>query len=71
MQNGGACTNVHATNALEVPKKLQACAGEKSITWHDNIDDSELDVPGTPRTSRTSTTAGRLLQKRMASVRNK
>lgn len=30
----------------------------KTISWSDNIEESDLDVPGTPRTPRTSTTKG-------------
>lgn len=30
----------------------------RTVSWSDNIEESDLDVPGTPRTPRTSTTKG-------------
>lgn len=30
----------------------------KTVSWSDSIEESDLDVPGTPRTPRTSTTKG-------------
>lgn len=30
----------------------------RSVTWSENVDETELEIPGTPRTPRTSTTPG-------------
>ena len=30
----------------------------RAVSWSDNIEETDLDVPGTPRTPRTSTTKG-------------
>lgn len=30
----------------------------RTVSWSDNIEETDLDVPGTPRTPRTSTTKG-------------
>jgi hypothetical protein len=30
----------------------------RTVSWSENIEETELDIPGTPRTPRTSTTKG-------------
>lgn len=30
----------------------------RNVSWSENVETSELDIPGTPRTPRTSTTPG-------------
>jgi len=30
----------------------------RAVSWSDNIEETDLNVPGTPRTPRTSTTKG-------------
>lgn len=46
--------------AMESPRKAPP-AQLRSVSWNEDVGDSELDVPGTPRTPRTSTTPGKQL----------
>jgi len=41
-------------NSIMIKKPLPL----RAVSWSDNIEDTDLDVPGTPRTPRTSTTKG-------------
>lgn len=45
---------------LEEEKKISTMKKPGPLrTWNDNADETDLEVPGTPRTPRTSTTPGR------------
>lgn len=35
----------------------------RTVSWSENVEESNLDVPGTPRTPRTSTTPGIVSEK--------
>lgn len=32
----------------------------RTVSWSENVEETDLDIPGTPRTPRTSTTPGTL-----------
>ncbi|XP_046433401.1 GTP cyclohydrolase 1 isoform X1 [Neodiprion pinetum] len=44
--------NMQQNNIVKKPGPL------RTVSWNENVEDSELDIPGTPRTPRTSTTPG-------------
>jgi len=50
----------HNGSAAEEAKKASAprVADLRTVSWSESLDESELDVPGTPRGPRTTTTPG-------------
>lgn len=56
--NGNHCGNTndnHVTNGIGKAKKPRPVLAR---TWSDNYDIQDVEVPGTPKTPRTSTTPG-------------
>ena len=51
--------------AMGSPRKAPP-AQLRSVAWNEDVGDSELDVPGTPRTPRTSTTPGKAVSSAMS-----
>jgi hypothetical protein len=51
--------NGTAERAIVGSPRKAAPAQLRSISWNEDGGDNELDVPGTPRTPRTSTTPGK------------
>lgn len=45
-------------NSIVIKKPLPL----RTVSWSDNIEETDLDVPGTPRTPRTSTTKGTVIR---------
>ena len=59
----GQCTKLNAEMKIYGGKDDSADVIKKpgplrNVSWSENVEDSELDIPGTPRTPRTSTTPG-------------
>lgn len=48
-------------HAVSLPKKVPPPV--RTVSWSENVSQEDLDVPGTPRTPRTSTTPGEFLTK--------
>lgn len=44
-------------HAVSLPRKIPPPV--RTISWSENVSQEDLDVPGTPRTPRTSTTPGK------------
>lgn len=42
----------------------------RTVSWSENVEEAELDIPGTPRTPRTSTTPGDIPQITRSRKRN-
>ncbi|XP_033210501.1 GTP cyclohydrolase 1 [Belonocnema kinseyi] len=60
---GGQCTKVNSEMKIyggkdESTGVIKKPAALRNVSWSENMEDSEIDVPGTPRTPRTSTTPG-------------
>lgn len=51
-----------STIVEEEEKTVMACKKPgplRTVSWNENVGETDLDIPGTPRTPRTSTTPGR------------
>lgn len=40
----------------------------RTVSWSESVEETELDIPGTPRTPRTSTTPGIILRNIATSI---
>lgn len=60
---GGQCTKVNSEMKIYGGKDdstgvIKKPAALRNVSWSENVEDSEIEVPGSPRTPRTSTTPG-------------
>ncbi|XP_034936717.1 saccharopine dehydrogenase-like oxidoreductase [Chelonus insularis] len=51
-------SNMNGTATIIKEDSLKKPPSLRTVTWSESVDETDLDVPGTPRTPRTSTTPG-------------
>lgn len=54
----GQCTKVKSDKIYNKDDSVKKPGPLRNVSWSENVEASELDIPGTPRTPRTSTTPG-------------
>lgn len=62
------CTKIKDLNIYDDEDKhtmIKKPGPLRTVSWSENVEESNLDVPGTPRTPRTSTTPGIVSEKNL------